>query len=97
TVTWSALFPSDRLDFAILQHAPTAALAADAAFFEAAEGRMQQADRPVDIDRAGADALGDLEPLRNVGRINGAAESVKRVVGDADGLLGVAERQHGQH
>src|SRR5438876_10667260 len=88
----SSRLPHDLLNLRVLLHPEAPALAADAALLEAAEGSVEEVDAVVDPHDTGPDALGERQRLGRVARVDRAAETVGRVVGDANRLVLVAER-----
>src|SRR3954447_23349201 len=71
-----------------LVHAEAAELAPEAGGLHPAERELDalRADR-VDEDHAGLDLVGDAQRLLFVGRVHVRAQAVRRVVGEAHGLL----------
>src|SRR4029450_1508980 len=87
--------PGDLLCLGVLLHPPPAALAPDAALLEAAERTVKHVDAVVDPHHARANTLGERDGAVGVARVDGAAETVGRVVGDPDRFVLVLERDHG--
>src|SRR5262249_48065992 len=87
--------PGDVLDLRVLVQSEPAALTAEPALLEAAEGRVDHVDAVIDPHDAGADALRERERSGGVLPVDRAAEAVRRRVRDADRVVVVAERDHG--
>src|SRR5215471_15893220 len=87
----------DGLQLDVVSQPLDAELTADARRLVAAE-RCHEVHRVlVHAVRAGADAPGDLETTVDVVRPHRAGEAVLAVVGEADGVLGIVVRDHGEH
>src|SRR3954454_2867103 len=86
--------PDDRLHLAVGVQTPGAAVSADAALLEAAEGRLVVALRGVDPDVAGTQPLRARHRLRGVLREHVVVQAVVGAVRQRDGLLVVVEGEH---
>src|SRR5579884_712755 len=92
------LADDDGLDVGELADAEAAELAAVAAAFDAAEGEAGVGgDHAVDEDVAGFDATGELGAALDVGGPQRGAQAVGGVVGQLDGVVGVARANHRRH
>src|SRR5687767_13410105 len=92
-VETSAELDPGRLHLGELVEGMERLVATDARLLVAAEWRGDVATVVgVDPDRAGAQALGELEGLVDVGREDRRGEAVDRVVGHAERLLGIPDR-----
>src|SRR5262249_54394973 len=89
--------PGDLLYLRVLLHAPAPAFAPDAALFEATEWAVEHVDAVVDPHHAGADALGQRDRPAGVAGVDGAAQTVRGLVGDTNRLVLVLERNDGHH
>ena len=78
---------SDRLEFDVFGQSDRAMFTADTAGLKATERGFIVAGRPVDVNNAGTDGPGHLNPVREVRRPYATIKPVRRVVCQPDGLL----------